>query len=76
MMTKRLQKVGGSLALVVEKPILSLLGITEETELEITTDGHGLHIMPKVPQAGRDRFEAAKKRTFENHGATLAKLAK
>ena len=45
-MRKNLSAIGNSLGLVIEKPILELLGITRDTELEITTDGTRLIVEP------------------------------
>ena len=38
-MIKALVKHGNSSALVIEKPILCLLGATAESEFEVVTDG-------------------------------------
>lgn len=45
-MKKKLSAIGGSLGLVIDKPILELLKINRDTELEITTDGEGLYLRP------------------------------
>jgi len=45
-MLKRLSIVGNSLALIIERPILRLLDIDQETLLEISTDGVILKIRP------------------------------
>jgi antitoxin component of MazEF toxin-antitoxin module len=45
-MRKNLSAIGNSLGLVIEKPILELLGITRDTELEISTDGRRLIVEP------------------------------
>lgn len=45
-MRKKLTKHGNSLALVIEKPILELLNIGPDTELEITTNGRTLTMGP------------------------------
>ncbi len=45
-MIKKLSKFGNSKALVIDKPILELINIGEETELEISTDGKSLIITP------------------------------
>lgn len=45
-MRKNLSAIGNSLGLVIEKPILELLGITRDTELEVTTDGTRLIVEP------------------------------
>jgi len=45
-LVKKLTRHGNSLALVIDKPILELLGISRETLLEIRTDGRSLIIAP------------------------------
>jgi antitoxin MazE len=77
-MRKNLSVIGNSLGLVIEKPILELLNITRETELEVTTDGQRLIIEPvrEVEAKGRRRrVAAATKRVMKNHDRTLRHLA-
>ena len=77
MMTKRLTRVGNSQALMIDKPILDLLGITMETELEITTDGRALHIMPRLTASERRRrVKGAIGHVMTKHKKTLEKLAR
>ncbi|MFM8572483.1 MAG: hypothetical protein ACKOAU_12870 [Pirellula sp.] len=45
-MQKMLIKHGNSLALVIDKPILELLQISQDTPLEISTDGDHLLVKP------------------------------
>ncbi len=45
-MIKTLTAVGNSLGLIIDKPILELLGIDKDTRLEVRTDGEGLIIRP------------------------------
>jgi antitoxin component of MazEF toxin-antitoxin module len=45
-MKKRLVRHGNSRALVIDKAILELLKIDDDTELEVTTDGRSLTIRP------------------------------
>jgi antitoxin component of MazEF toxin-antitoxin module len=45
-MRKRLTSHGNSFALVIEKPVLQLLNISPETELDITTDGKKIIVSP------------------------------
>jgi antitoxin MazE len=78
-MRKNLSAIGNSLGLVIEKPILELLNITRETELEVTTDGTRLIVEPvrEVEVKGRrGRVGAATKRVMKNHDRTLRRLAK
>jgi antitoxin MazE len=73
-MKKKLSAIGNSLGIVIEKPILELLDIDRETELEMTTDGQRLIIEP-VRQR-RKRVLASAKRVMDAHDETFRKLAK
>ena len=73
-LVKTLTRHGNSLALVLDKPILEMLGITAETPLQITTDGKSLIIAP----ANADRhkkFLAAADETFRRYPKMLKRLA-
>lgn len=77
-MRKNLSAIGNSLGLVIEKPILELLNITRDTELEVTTDGTRLIVEPvrEVEAKGRrGRVGAATKRVMKNQDRTLRRLA-
>jgi hypothetical protein len=77
MLTKKLTRHGNSLALVIDKPILELLGIDENTLLQISTDGKKLEIQAELlPTDRKLRFQAAKSYVFENYREVLAELAK
>jgi antitoxin component of MazEF toxin-antitoxin module len=76
-MTKRLQAVGNSSGIIIDKPILELLRITPETELDISTDGERLIVTPVRSDADRKRKLArAQQRTLKSHERTFRKLAK
>src|SRR4051812_6112450 len=76
-MLKRLQTVGNSSGVIIDKPILELLRITPETELDISTDGERLIITPLRSDAARKRKLArAQERTVAAHERTFRKLAK
>ena len=74
-MRKKLSAIGNSLGIVIEKPILELLDIDRETELELRTDGDRLIIEP-IRGARRAKVKAAAQRAMVAHDATLRKLAK
>ena len=79
-MTKTLQPIGNSLGLIIDKPILSLLGITASTPLEIslTKDGKGLLIRPIGEDEVSDhktRVREAATRVTITHSDTLKRLA-
>jgi antitoxin MazE len=73
-MKKKLSTIGNSLGIVIEKPILELLDIDRETELEMTTDGQRLIIEP-IRQR-RKRLLASAKKVMDAHDQTFRKLAK
>jgi len=73
-MKKRLSAIGNSLGIVIEKPILELLAIDRDTDLEMTTDGQRLIIEPVRER--RRRVAASAKRVMDAHDETLRKLAK
>lgn len=74
-MRKKLSAVGNSYGLVIEKPILELLSIDRDTELEMTTDGERLIIEP-VRTGGKKSLRASAKKVMKKHDATFRKLAK
>lgn len=77
-MIKRLQAVGNSSGVIIDRPILDLLKITTDTELEVTTDGERLIITP-VRAKARDRkarVAKAQAKTVKKHADTFRKLAK
>jgi antitoxin MazE len=76
-MVKRLQAVGNSSGIIIDKPILELLRITPDTELDVSTDGERLIISPIRPEPSRRaRFTRAQARTLAAHERTFRKLAK
>ena len=74
-MVKKLSAVGNSLGIVIEKPILELLNIDRDTELDMRTDGERLIIEP-IRHGRRKRLADAAKRVMDAHDRTLRKLAK
>lgn len=72
---KRLTKHGNSLALVIDKPVLELLKIGQDTDLDITTDGKSLLISPARPSSRRKKFEQASAWTEGKYGRAFKRLA-
>ena len=73
-MVKTLTKHGNSYALVIDKPLLELLKISDTTPLSISTDGKGLYITPADP-VRRKKFDEAKRDSFIKYNETLRRLA-
>jgi antitoxin MazE len=68
-MIKRLQKIGNSRGIVIDKPILELLHIDENAAFEVTQEKNGLFLKPL------SALEAYKKISRQNR-KSLDKLAK
>ena len=75
-MRKSLTVVGNSLGIIIEKPILDLLGINRETQLEMITDGQRLILEPVREIEKADKIKSATRRVMKNHDNTLRELAK
>lgn len=74
-MVKRLTKHGNSLALVIDKPILELLNISDQTPLTVTTDGKSLVVSPMVDEEEETKFRQALKKVHKRYGRMLKVLA-
>jgi antitoxin component of MazEF toxin-antitoxin module len=72
---KKLSKHGNSLALVIDRSILDLLNIDENTSLEISTDGESLVVAPVRDARRRKRFEKALAASNERYSKALKRLA-
>jgi len=74
-MVKKLTRHGNSLALVIDRPILDLLKIDTETQLDITTDGHRLIVAPAEQSGRRRKFDEAQRKAHSRYGKAFKKLA-
>ena len=74
-MIKKLSKHGNSLALVIDRSILDLLKIDQETSLEVSTDGESLIVAPVRDKKRRQRFALALAASNERYGKALKRLA-
>jgi antitoxin component of MazEF toxin-antitoxin module len=74
-MIKMLKKHGNSMALVIEKPMMEALGITEETPLQLTVNGNALVVTPANVGVGPERMKAVIKKIRKRYGPMLKRLA-
>lgn len=74
-MRKTLTKHGNSMALVIERPILALLGVDADTPFDITTDGQALVLTPVHGRKKRDAFRDTLERGNRKYASALKKLA-
>lgn len=74
-MLKKLTRHGNSLALVIDKGVLELLNIDDQTPLEISTDGTLLLISPVRDEKRRQLFQEAVGKVNARYGRALKRLA-
>jgi antitoxin component of MazEF toxin-antitoxin module len=74
-MIKNLTRHGNSLALVIDKPVLDLLGIDADTPLEMTTDGRALVVEPARGEARRKKIAKLVAEGNQKYGRMLKRLA-
>ncbi len=74
-MTKKLSAIGNSLGLIIERPILELLSIDANTELNITTDGTKLIIEPTHSERSK-KIKSLHEKVMKKNKTTFEKLAK
>ncbi len=74
-MVKNLIKHGNSYALVIDKPIMELLQMTPETELEVTTNGDHLVISPVRPKGRQAKLNRILDNINRDFGPALKKLS-
>jgi antitoxin MazE len=74
---KKLVRHGNSRALVIDKPVLDLLNIHDDTEIEIITDGTLLIMRPvRATDSHRTHsFEMAAEEAVERYGSVFRRLA-
>ena len=75
-MIKQLRKVGNSTALLLDKPLLELLGVKERGHVQLTFTSGSLVVTPVDPQPVTDeRFQDCLDRVFDDWGSVLKRLA-
>lgn len=75
-MIKQLRKVGNSNALLLDKPLLELVGLKEDGEVEITVDHGNIIIAPVSPASiPTARAEELLDKIVETRRSALKRLA-
>ncbi len=76
-MVKKLTQHGNSLALVIDRPILELLKMDRDTDLEVSTDGDRLIISRADAEAlaRKKKFDAAQSKAHKRYSRAFKKLA-
>jgi antitoxin component of MazEF toxin-antitoxin module len=74
-MITKLIKHGNNLALVIDHSILELLGIDDNTPLDISTDGKALVVVPLQDKKRRKQFDKVLKTCNRLYEKALKRLA-
>ena len=77
-MPKKLTRHGNSLALIIDKPLLQLLNISEKTNLELLIEDGALIIRPVKKQTKRSKSEIKQiaQEIIDEYADVFKKLAK
>lgn len=75
-MIKTLTKHGNSAALVIERPILDLLGATIDTAFEVVTDGQALVLTPVKDPVRANKFRKSMDKVGKRYAKSFEELAK
>ncbi len=76
-MVKTLRRVGNSNALLLDKPIMELLGMSEGSQVNLTVTNGALVVTPVNPMlVPPDKFQASLDRVVAEWGDVLERLAK
>ena len=75
-MIKTMIQHGNSSALIIDKPILELLNIEQNTPLEIITDGKNIIISPISDTERLNKLNSSLNKINTRFSKTLIKLAK
>jgi antitoxin component of MazEF toxin-antitoxin module len=73
-MVKKLIRHGNSTALVIDKPIMEILNITNETTFELSTDGKNLILSPQTECSQERDIIRSLEKINKKHGAVLRRL--
>ncbi len=74
-MSKKLAKIGNSLGVVLERPLLERVGIDAKTELEVSTDGSVIVIAPKRTRKKDQKLKEVSNWMFDKYAGAFKKLA-
>ena len=74
-MIKKLTRTGNSIALVLDKPLLEELGLDENAEVEVSTNGQVIVITPKRSSARNRKFRKAVDKVDSRYAGLFKRLS-
>ena len=75
-MVKKLARLGNSRALIIDRPLMDLLGIDDDTPLKMTVKGRKLTVEAAAAGDGDERFREVMQRTGKKNAELFRRLAK
>ena len=73
-MVKRLTQHGNSVALVIDKPILEILKISNDTAFELSTDGKNIILSPQNDYSQEKNILNSLEKINKKYGSVLKRL--
>jgi antitoxin component of MazEF toxin-antitoxin module len=74
-MIKKLTRTGNSIALVLDKPMLEALGLDENAEVEVSTNGQVIVVTPKRSAVRERRFRDAADKINRKYAGLFKRLS-
>jgi len=74
-MIKKLTRTGNSIALVLDKPLLEELGLDENAEVEVSTNGQIIVITPKRSSVRERKFRKAADKINRKYAGLFKRLS-
>ena len=75
-MRKKLTRTGNSVAVVLDRPILEQMGLTENNEVEISTNGDVVVITPVRDATRARKFRKSVETITEQYAGLFRRLSK
>jgi len=72
---KKLSRQGNSSTLIIDKALMSLLDLTDDSEVKVTVEGRKLIIEPLSEDERKKRFEEVLQRTSKKNEELFRRLA-
>ena len=73
-MVKRLIQHGNSAAIIIDKPIMEMLNITNDTTFKLSTDGKNLILSPQVENYQEGNIIHSLEKINKKYGKVLKRL--
>jgi antitoxin component of MazEF toxin-antitoxin module len=71
---KRLTRIGNSIAVILDTPLLEELGLDENAEVEVSTNGQIIVITPKRSSARNRKFRTAADKINRKYAGLFKRL--